>query len=577
MVPALLVLACTAPEPPSAATPTNESAAPRTDQVAPTVVLEPESNDEPRLVALREGPLSLAVWNDRPYLLANGEPIPIDADRPHPEPNMHAGLRPRTGMYSFLNQTLAFGGELDGAAWVTTVQEHDRAAAEYDVYVREQGRWRRHAIEHGPIVEFYPDYVAREGAVLGLRAHASNPELDVFGFDDDGPKASAFRRKLDKALDDAAQGFVHLSGPSPAALPKLPPKLIGFAAATATDGTLYALARPRRTSKEREQGVGEDDEPTLLCWPPGKVDATQLELPGDPGMQLSLSVAGEHALIGGGGPYLASAHAGTIELVSLDGLPREDMIASAARTPTGELWIVLGDWNFASGGEGISESLWRRRPPSIAADSSLPSWERVALPTPSGELSTPDERWVFDVLDAGWDERTRKPITPEPAALTVAAAQGQVWIVADVGDVWTDDVTMMARHTAVYTTAPGTAPAVTIEPHDRSLVRQYAALEPERKPGSEHCSYVTLVLGEPGEAAAFEQKIEALEFESDNVFMLELYVGELDGKRELVLGLRAWSPDKVATELTTLAKALGLAKPIIDCRPRMLVEMIADL
>ncbi len=597
LVPVLLSLACTPaskesdekPEP-EARTESKPNAQPNTDGPTATPITSPTpesiapTTNEPsqlNLAAVREGPLDLAVWADQPFVLLNGEPVPIDAQgRPQPQPGALAGLRPRRGMFAFSFHTVAFGGSLEDEAWITNVQEHERAASEYDSYVREQGRWKRIASEKGPLVEFYSAIVAREGGVLGLRAWAPNPLQDVFEGEDDGPEARAFHKKLLAAMDAAPQGFVWLGSANSAALPKLPSEpLEPFTATTTSDGTLYVLARPTRTGEARYEFDPErDDRPVLLVWPPGQVDPQTVTLPNYAGRTATLVSSGDVALVGSEGadkPYLAMGRGTSWEQVPVElgeNQPRDTTISSIARSPVGQLWVVFGTWNMA--GSGPSDTLWTK-----PVDG---EWTRVALAPPQGDEVPATERWVWG-HEEGWAKlsRTKPSPTNEASASEVVWARGAVWVVADVGDLWAMDDGLMSeiRRTALYTTMPISQPVV-LEPSDHTLLRQIAGADQGKaKPGSDACRDFTLVLGDEALAKSISaEQREAIgrAASSDGASLLELYVGEVEGRRELVLAARAYDEKPAKALIGAVTKAAGLEKPVVDCKPRMLVEMVED-
>lgn len=557
-----------------------------TPEPAPTPSVEPpplppepsNASTKFHLVALREGPLDMRLWQGRPYLLAGGMPIAIDAEgRPQPNPQLIEGIEPRPTMYVPMFETMAFGGSLEGEAWVTTRQPQNRAASEYDVYARSKGRWKRQKIEKGPIVEFHAAYVEREGALLGLRAYASNPLEDTFGFDEETPEATRFHRDFAAAMARAPQGFVHLSGPAPAALPELPRKLELSEAVQTRDGSLYALAKPPqpvRNAASEEGDEGDEDEApppefVLLVWPPGQRVATELALRGVTYGQLFAS--GDVALVSDSEVLYVVAGT-TLEAIPLDGVADEEPITSVASSPAGDLWLVAGEHPYARISDEGADTLWFRAHPS--PDNPTPKWTKLSLPVPSGPIAAARERWVWDPdNDLGWEKLERGQITARPAAESVFYAQGAAWVVADIADVWgTERFNNNPRLVGVFSNVPTTHEPVELEPFDLMRVRQYAALGKRHVPGTAQCMYAFLRAGKPEDAAAIAAKLEALDLEG--IYPGQLFVGELDGKRELVLVLGTGTPEAFASGLPLLREQLGVPEAEVDCRPRMLVEVI---
>lgn len=526
-----------------------------------------------RLIALREGPLTMAVWQDQPTLLAGGVPIAIDAEgKPQPQAKLAEGLEPVESMFVPMFDTLAFAGSLDGEAWVTTRQEYDRAAAEYDVYAWTKGRWKRQKLEQGPVVEFYPAYVERDGALLGLRAYASNPLRDTFEFDDDTPKAERFRKELAAALASAPQGFVHLSGPAPTALPELPRTLELRHAATTRDGTLYALAQPPVTPEQPDEETGYVFQPpresVLLVWPPGQRVATEVSLRGT--TSTSMHASGDAVLVGD--ESLLVVQGTKVESIELRGVP-DHGIHSAARSPAGDLWLVVGD--YARGAGEPEDNVWFRPAPTSAA--ATPSWSRLSLPRPSGPIAAVRERWVWDPEnDIGWSKRERAELATIPVAESVFFARDTAWVVADLGSVWGPDHFMNnPRFVGVFANRPSEVAPVELEALDITQVRQQGVLAKRLEPGSEKCHFVAVSLGSPEQAEAMRAKVDSFEL-SEGVGMGDLYVGELSGKREVVLGLMALEQEALEQALTKVREHFGVPEASADCRTRVLVEMLVD-
>jgi hypothetical protein len=504
-------------------------------------------------VALRDGPFDLAVFDDQPYLIANGDPIALDARGLQIEPGMAEGIQPRVARGGHPSHAIALG-IVDGETWVTTRQEQVRIAYEYDVHVRRSGRWQLRDLEQGPMIEWYTDYVVREGALLGLRAYSSNPRLDTFvGFEggpDTSPEAEAFRRKLAAALRIAPRGFAWLGGARPQTMPDLAAELDPHAAVSTRDGTLYAMTLTRESAAETASDARDVPlDALLLVWPPGQREATLLEMPTSE-WRPSLWVSGDVVLASGNhsSTWLALVRGTQVEVLAA---PR-GRVESAAISPKGELWAVVG------------EALWVRAP----GDDDR--WVQVVLPV-RGAIEDPSP-WRWSPFRRGWFRaECEADSEPEVDVEAVVHAQGATWVLGEVYGVG-------CHSTALFASAPTTAPLTILEPYDITLARQHAVLERARKPGDGDCRYVSLVLGDPAEADAFAAKLRKLDLAAieKGIAVLELYVGELDGKRELVLGLGGEGRSQTKAGLDELTRMLGLSHPRVDCRPRLPIEMIAE-
>lgn len=565
------------PEP----TPTPEPAKTVEPTAEPSATLEPLVG--PRLVALREG--SLALHDG--WLLLDGEPVEIDAEgRLVRDPAFARGLEPLLRDSSDAT-TLAFVGDPRGSAFVTTALDHDRAATEYQVQAHEGDAWKPITPSKALTVEFYPAYLRRGEAILGLRAYAPNPSSEIANDEDSGSNPA-----LLAALAKAKPGFVQLAGPSQP-LPSLPEGVDLANAATSSDGTLYAITR-----RPPPRSVDDEDDPEwapqLLVWKPDASQPIALGLPEAEGEKFTLSSAGDRVLIGGSTaadkPYLLVARGETIEQVSegfAGKLTNSGWVRSATRSPTGELWMSVGEWPEAD--RDLPQSLWHRSPDST-------EWTRVALALPSAEqVEAGKPRWVFFHYERRWYELARLAVPDEvsgqpaeAAATQVAWIGGALWIVADLGDALEGSEAIGSadvRRSGLYTTRVGPSPLVTLPSFDAQIVEQLANQPASKdKPGKGKCYRFSIVLAaapREGDGLSPEQlaALEAgamLDDEDDYASLELLYVGELAGQRELVISAAAGTP-KLAEALHDLVATTLGTKPTLDCRPRAMVRAIREL
>ncbi len=548
-----------------------------------------------RIVALREGPIELRGAG----VAIDGEPLIIDAEgRLHRDPRLSHGLEPIL-VDSMVGSTLAFVGDPNGIAFVTTRLDFNRAATEYKVYAREGASWTRMKLDRGPVLEYYPSLFARGDAIFGLRAYAANPKAE--GVDDE--ENDAFDAKFAAALGKAKPGFVQLAGPS-AELPKLAKTTAISQAATTRDGTLYAItqAKPQRSPDDPED---ETWTPSVLVWAPGTTTAKSLALPDyakpeDDEPHFSLSIAGNHVLIGGmtndERPYLVVAEGERIELVS-EGLPVAasawSFIRSATRSPTGQIWAVVGDPEH-------EYTEWDQRDPLWTRDPTTKIWTRVELPKVTDpRFGSTEPRWIYSNYDQSWQSAQFEALADqEPVAAQISWIAGAPWIVATLGDALGEDagILMMPqlwRH-ALFTTRAGQDPARILPSFDQMMFEQRAGLAPaDAKPGAASCKHLWFVFDLPVPSAsdlgALDEsafgltvaQLDALgEFEGipddeghGSSRFEQIYVGERDGKRELVMLAEADEPDRVGKLLAAITRLTGMT-PKVDCRARSLVHMI---
>lgn len=436
---------------------------------------------------------------------------------------------------------------------------------------RNQGRgWELLDLRKGPLVAYYATFVARDGALLGLRSWANDPEQDVFQFEGE-PGAEAYARAATRAMARADHRFVKLAG-AKAAVPKLPAGARPFAAVSGSDGTLYALAR--------EQGKG-DETVVLLVWPPGATAAKRVVLPGAKLADVSLASSGEWALVFGADndgqgtrtSYLAMGRGTEWPAVPVitTKTPRSDdpvAITGAARAEDGELWVTIGEHSMAGG----IHPLWRK--PSEG------SWVEVPLPRLEGWFSR-DETIVFDAWGASnhpWLEMQRAQGTGALRGNALVWAEGAVWAVIEIGEAYGDDsgVYMQVPRSLLLSTRPAAAAPVTLPPSTQMHLEQHNGLRAGAKPGQRGCEGFTLVLG-PASLAEQQPKLVAavatLGTDRGDWQITQVYVGELDDVSVLAAAARVTAERSVAELRGAVTKVMGV-EPTVDCRVPTLERIV---
>ncbi|MCA9709952.1 MAG: hypothetical protein KDK70_29200 [Myxococcales bacterium] len=529
-----------------------------------------------RLVATREGPLELRQWNGGLVLMLEGEPVPVIDGKPVRQRGAAKGIFAPYDEMPLASRTLAFGGDpsVVGGAWVTTVHEHDRAADDYTTYEPIADGWRTLDLRQGRLEGYYAAIIERGGARLALRVWSTESEAML---SDDGeepdPKAKAESAAFQAELARAKPAWVHLSGPKVQA-PTLPPKVQPFDAVTTEDGTVYALAMRSRKSEQ----------PVVLVWPQGASQAQQVALPGVTSRLVDsrLWTSGSWVLATGSMPendrstYLAMGRGGTWEAVAVDlpGRPADapSLPLGAARTPSGELWLALGDpWMGDDDGE---PSVWRR--PSGEA------WQPVPLPAVAPQVFG-RASWILNAPGSGggWIEVERPPLTMPPAqARGLVWADGENWVSLQAGSAYagTDVYTAFPR-TLLLTTAPGDAKVVALPSSIELAFDRYDQKARTMKLDDYDCETASLLLGPPpddAQQAALAQALQALDDDDAlDAAVGEVYVGRLDRSKVLAATVHLTGEHDPTPLLEAVRKATGLEGKVV-CRIPRLVRMIAD-
>lgn len=539
-----------------------------TPALEPTPTLEPPKTGAMRLVALREGQLALRGAT----ILMDGEPLVRSGDALSRGPEFGRGLAP-VREYGESTATLAFIGDAQGTAFVTTATaEGERLAYTVRVHERKGERWSERELAQAALTDYYPAYVRRGEAILGLVAHLIDEGYgEEYGDEEEGDDEGEPAKP-----PDLSTRFVHLAGPREK-LPQLPKDTRAEQAVSTSDGTLYALTSPRPAAPP-DYADDESFRAQLLVWAPGETKAERVDLQGLGDMpyleQFSLAAADEVALIGSDGaegqPYLVVATGTQLTMVDV-AIPKSEHgpVSAATRNPSGELWVVVNGvvWHFAG-----------------------TRWDRVALPSAkSSGLAAATKRLHFDSYSDMWVEKAFAPLSDEaPRAVDLAWLGDSLWVVASVGALYDEPFSpMMDKRFGVFTNLAGERAPTWLPNMDQLAIERLDDALAKAAPGQadETCTTFTLVFDvavPPGTLELAKLGIEAAELdalasatlpaEHEFARIKQLYLGERAGKRELVL-LAEGGDDDVAALQKLVTTATGLATTV-DCRPRQLVELV---
>lgn len=521
------------------------------------------------LALLRDGPLHLRSVGDRALLLVDGEVVQLGPDGPlrdapplapngrprgpdgptrdarplatSPGPNGPARssrplLTPANG------QPLAYAETPTGDAWLVTGRTNPRAGGLRDVAVhrRHAGRWTAVPTGGEPgLLHYYAPLLARGDTVLGLHAVAAGGDLD-----DDTAAAAALAR--------ASRGFVRLSGPAGDIVPTLPDAWTLHDVAVATTDTIYALA-------------DRDDTTAVLAWSPDRSEPATIAVPPDLPPRARLSVTGSCLLLAGSRDLFVG-RGGALERgdgwrrLTVDLSESTGTIAGPALcTDTGELWLTVEHAERRE--HGPQRRLLHR--------SAAGAWHPITLPPPDERL-IPERSWIFD--EDGWVEARPQPGHAEPPSIAALAWDGQrLWVLADFGllvDVGSDNWLPGAREALYVGDALAHPPTVLPGLWERAFEQ---ARRDRRAPGD--CTPFTIALGTATLSDPQRAALRALATTSDDGGVDLLYIGELDGRRELVVQASADDRASAARLTREVGAAVG-ARLKADCRARRLIEAV---
>ena len=545
-------------------------------------------------IAFREGRIELATWDDQAFALIEGEPIRLVAGQPvQREPALALGLAADKASLESTHELIAFGGSLDAdpTAHVVYAEHFERSSSEYFAYARAADRWQALALESrgkDPRIEtHFGAIVERDGALLGLRRPVIRSELWDWG-DADDPSMDKQLQKLGRELAKMPRGFVVLAGSLPR-VPTLPRGWDASDAVSLADGTIVALGFRHRTSIDGEHGPAR-----TLSWAPGEIEVEFHELPNlvDPSIHaLGIWATGDVVLVGGlrdipGGddqPYLATRErdGSWTELALELPIAVHERVASATVTPDGELWIVTGDWNYAS--EQPCACLWRKPVDGV--------WERVEL-APFSRFRDGEQRWAHLLSEQTWIEVPSGSVPRlYPAARRVLWAGGAIWVSAELGPSYPTarERPLADARTVLFSSVPVETPhelIATDKLFDERVDRRVKTAN--FTPGSDDCrTFHMVVTDDPdgsGQAiyerllARLEQLEDAATIERDDGWASAstVYVGELDGRTQLIIEANSWNPASAVALADGFAQVLE--RPLaLDCRPRALIRMVAPL
>lgn len=568
-------------EPITATLPASANAEPQPQPSAPAL-LSP--------VAFREGRIELAAWADQPFALIDGEPIPLLAGQPvRRDARLALGLAADKASFASTHELVAFGGSLadDPSAHLVFAEHFERANTEYFSYARTRERWQPIAMpsrDTDPRIEIhYGAFVETGGALLGLRRPVIRSGLWDWG-DADDPSMDRRLKKIGVELGKLPRGFEVLAG-SLAHKPALPNGWDASDAISLADGTIVALGYRHRTSLDGEHGPAR-----VLSWAPGQIEATSSELPNlvDPSIHaLSLSATDTEVFIAGlrelpnadDRPYLARRELdGSWTEVALELPGVNERVSSATITPSGELWIVTGGWNYAS--EQPCSCLWRK-----PVDG---GWQAVEL-EPVSLFRDDEPRWAHVLSEQNWIE-VPAGSSPRllPAARRVAWAGGALWVTAELGPSYPTarDRVLADPRTVLFASVPVATASELIATDrlfDERVDRRVAQANPT--PGSDGCRTFHMVITDDPDGDGRDAYVELLGRieQLDAVATIErddgwgsasmIYVGELDGRAQLVVEANGWNPLSAIALADGFAQVLG--RPLaLDCRPRAMVRPV---
>lgn len=545
--------------------------APEPDEPPEPAAAAPKSAGLLHIVAERIGPMDLLQWGDEPILALEGEPLALVDGVPTRRTKGGSGLAPRIWR-SLTAPRFSLGGDPQqpGGAWMTSAQHFDRTASVYKVYERVAQGWRALDLRKGLLVAYYSDYVERDGALLGLKAWASDPQQAHPEWDDSSPRAKKYRKRVERAFARAKPAWIRLAG-AEVDTPKLPEGVHPLRAVSTDDGALHALARI-----EHE----DDSRLVMLVWPQGSTEATQVKLPGalDPSFELAMATSGSWALLWGlerddegkQQSYLAVGRGTTWERVAIELPDRSDdapkNLVGAARTPEGELWIARGDpWRL----EDNEPSIWRKPVEG--------PWEAVPYPETDAVPTSRAKQWVHrSFLSPGglWAHVEPRAVNVPPAHPTgLLWADDAVWIVLDVGEAYVGDEIPL-RRTLLLTTKATDHPVVELPSAAQIDLERHNERAKTLKVGDYGCEEPSLLLGtvpEQQQQKALADKLLSI----DSVDPIrQVYMGTLDGAEVLVAPINV-----ISSEVAAMKKAVAKItdRPFqIDCRIPPLVRMVKE-
>lgn len=554
-----LLCACTRGGPPPETAPvappsvTADPTPPQTREPTPVPAPSPL-----HVVARREGAIDLRTTNGHAAVVLEGELLPIVDGVPTRGPSGGRGL-PQLGDEDGRGSTLAVAGSLaaSGTAWTSIEEQFDRAGSEYWVHRNRGEGWERVDLRKGLLVAYDVGYVEREGALLGLRAWARDPRQDHYEPEDDGPRARAYRRALERALAKAQPHFVHLGGPK-IAVPELPADVEPFAAASTDDGSIHALAY----TQQDDTTVA-----VLLAWPPGATRAELVPLPPFADSQPRLWSDGAQAIVTGvveasegtSPRYLAVGRGTQWERIPVDLPPLSDdaptAITGAARLDDGEVWIAIGDpWT-----ESTPDPVVWRRPAGG-------TWQPVPLPAFDDALFGRDPAVVYEVTgmgDEAWTDVRRGPQTLQGLRATALVRDGGVvWVALELDAAFEEDSSSTPR-AVLLTTGPAPAQPMVLPSRSEAYVERHDALLRDPIPGEGSCQRFSLVLG-PAERPELAAPLSTLELEG-SADVSRTYVGELDGRSVVVATGHAYGAGDAKRLREQVAAASGTS-PTVECR-----------
>ncbi|MCA9705827.1 MAG: hypothetical protein KDK70_08270, partial [Myxococcales bacterium] len=339
-------------------------------------------------MAVRSDPVALRAHHGRPWLMFEGEPVPLVDGAFTRLPQGSKGMLECWASEAWSCLTAGFAGDLEDprGLWVTVQEQFERVGDAHRVYHLAGDAWREETLRDGVLVGHYAPLLERGGAVIGLQHWSPDPVLEIRHREPKEDRAEqakdqAHHARVKKALRRAKAGFfAHVAGPAEP-LPVVPEGLWLRKAATTPDGTLVAVA----SSLERD---AQSADTQLLVWPPGSVEATPVAVPDlEHVKNAALWVGDGWTMVTGcvwlgscddaecADPYLAITEGGPwqrIPIVVPGRSPNTTEIVGATRSPDGALWLALGNAWVEDDDNAVEDPLWIR--PAGG------SWQAVPLP-----------------------------------------------------------------------------------------------------------------------------------------------------------------------------------------------------
>jgi hypothetical protein len=396
------------------------------------------------------------------------------------------------------------------------------------------------------VASFQHSLLIRDGAVLGLWNHRTRKQ------------ASGEFMTREANEPPLPRGFAKIAGLEHVELPRIPEGIELDEAVASSDGTIYGVG-----------AIAESDEDVqLLIWPPGQVEAERVTLPDADGLDYAnLTSDGDEVWLSGG-LYLARGRGRTftrvpVALVGESGAIDEGDIFDVLETPDGALWLAVNT---------PAHLLFYQ--PAQHRD-----WVRVPLPSAAAPLEpeVSERWWTFD-SEYGWLEAS--VMESEDMVVRIrelAWASGRVWIDLEADPVMDVEGEMFFDSRSLLLTVGELGRAAVRVPSKEDSYFEARRAEGAKFCSSAHDTFVWVVLGTGDQALALDEAqldaLRELDREDHGPWLRHLFIGELDGRRALILQVRFEDGSHVRGYVKRVSKQLGVPAKI-DCRPWRAVEAV---